>query len=69
MESGRTDEELLEQFPELTPDDVSAIRQYAQVPAGLRRAFGAWAEDEEELDKYLEWTRRQRKIGRREVGE
>jgi hypothetical protein len=31
---------------------------------GLRRAFGAWAEDAEELDKYLEWSRQQRKIGR-----
>ena len=31
---------------------------------GLRRAFGAWAEDAEELDKYLEWARQQRKIGR-----
>ncbi len=31
---------------------------------GLRRAFGAWAEDAEELDKYLEWSRQQRKVGR-----
>ena len=31
---------------------------------GLRRSFGAWAEDAEELDKYLEWTRQQRKVGR-----
>jgi hypothetical protein len=34
---------------------------------GLRRAFGAWAEDAEELDKYLEWNRQQRKIGRPEI--
>ena len=34
---------------------------------GLRRAFGAWAEDAEELDKYLEWNRQQRKIGRPEM--
>ena len=34
---------------------------------GLRRSFGAWAEDAEELDKYLEWNRQQRKIGRREL--
>jgi hypothetical protein len=32
---------------------------------GLRRAFGAWADDAEELDKYLEWNRQQRKTGRR----
>ena len=29
----------------------------------LRRAFGAWAEDAEELDEYLAWNRRQRRIG------
>lgn len=29
---------------------------------GLRQSFGAWAEDAEELDKYLEWNRLQRKI-------
>lgn len=28
---------------------------------GLKRAFGAWAEDADELDKYLEWNRRQRR--------
>jgi hypothetical protein len=32
--------------------------------AGLRRAFGGWAEDAEEFDAYLEWNRQQRsKIG------
>jgi hypothetical protein len=34
---------------------------------GLRRSFGAWAEDAEELDEYLEWSRQQRKIGRPEI--
>lgn len=34
---------------------------------GLLRSFGAWAADGEELDKYLEWNRQQRKIGRREI--
>jgi hypothetical protein len=28
---------------------------------GLRRAFGAWAEDSEELNRYLEWNRQRRK--------
>jgi hypothetical protein len=31
---------------------------------GLRQAFGGWADDGEELDEYLEWTRQQRKIQR-----
>jgi hypothetical protein len=34
---------------------------------GLRRAFGGWAEDAEELDAYLEWNRQQRKISRSEM--
>ena len=33
---------------------------------GLRQAFGGWAEDSQGLDDYLDWARRQRKIGRRE---
>lgn len=36
---------------------------------GLRRAFGAWAEDAEELDEFLEWNRQQRRIDRREIEE
>ena len=34
---------------------------------GLRRSAGAWADDIEGLDKYLEWNRQQRKLGRREL--
>ena len=34
---------------------------------GLRRAFGTWAEDAEELDKFLDWNRQQRKLGRRRM--
>jgi len=34
---------------------------------GLRQAFGAWAEDAEELDAYLELNRQQRTIPRREI--
>jgi hypothetical protein len=33
---------------------------------GLRRSAGAWAEDAEELDAYLEWTRHHRKKQRQE---
>ena len=35
---------------------------------GLRRAFGAWSDDAEELDRYLEWNRQQRKVGRPGAG-
>jgi len=31
---------------------------------GLRRAFGAWGADANELAKFLEWNREQRKVGR-----
>jgi len=36
---------------------------------GLRRAFGAWAGDAEELDKFLEWNWEQRKVARRSIEE
>lgn len=35
----------------------------------LRRSAGGWAEDAEELDKYLEWNRQQRKASRRDLEE
>ena len=35
----------------------------------LKRAAGAWADGGEELDKFLEWTRQQRKSSRREIPE
>lgn len=35
----------------------------------LRRAAGAWADDPEELARYLEWNRQQRKGSRPEVPE
>jgi hypothetical protein len=34
---------------------------------GLLRAFGAWAEDADEVDEFLAWNRQRRKIGRREI--
>jgi hypothetical protein len=34
---------------------------------GLRISFGAWTEDAEKLDVYLDWNRRQRKITRPEI--
>src|SRR5207248_2063790 len=35
--------------------------------AALRRAAGAWADDTEELDRYLQWNRQQRKGSRTEI--
>jgi uncharacterized protein (DUF433 family) len=69
MEAGRTDDELLRAHPELTSPDVAAVREYAKVPAGLRQLAGAWADDAEELDQYLEWNRRQKQLGRRAAWE
>jgi hypothetical protein len=42
----------------------------SNLPAGegLRRSAGSWAEEADELDKYLEWNRQQRKGQRRELG-
>jgi uncharacterized protein (DUF433 family) len=67
LAQGRSDEEMLQAHPELVREDVVALRHYARTPVGLRQSFGGWAEDAEELDKYLEWTRQQRKIGRRGI--
>jgi uncharacterized protein (DUF433 family) len=65
LEGGRTDEELLQAHPELIAPDVKAVREYAKVPAGLRRLAGAWADEAEDLDRYLEWNRRQKEVSRR----
>lgn len=48
---------------------VHAVEDGTPLPPGegLRRAFGGWAEDGEELDEYLEWNRQQRKVGRPEI--
>ncbi len=35
----------------------------------MRRTFGAWSQDAEALDKFLEETRQLRKLPRREVAE
>jgi uncharacterized protein YdhG (YjbR/CyaY superfamily) len=34
---------------------------------GLRRSAGAWADDPQGLEEFLEWNRQQRKNGRREL--
>jgi uncharacterized protein (DUF433 family) len=67
VEEGQSDEDLVHAHPELTPQDVQAVREYAKVPVGLRRSFGAWAEDAEELDQFIEETYEQRKLDRPSV--
>ena len=47
----------------LEPDDEDRLPP----GEGLRRAFGGWSDDPEGLDAYLEWNRRQRKVGRQEL--
>jgi hypothetical protein len=65
----------LEEEPGL-PDgqEVTVTVQPAATPErklapgeGLRRSAGAWADDIEGLDRYLEWNRQQRKLSRREL--
>ena len=41
----------------------------AEALAALCRAAEAWADDAEELDRYLEWNRQQRKQNRPEIPE
>jgi uncharacterized protein (DUF433 family) len=61
IDAGRSDEELRGLYPELTQEDFAALRQYVRVPAVQRRLFGAWAEDADELDRFLEELPGQRK--------
>ncbi|MEX1097452.1 MAG: DUF433 domain-containing protein [Planctomycetales bacterium] len=62
VEQGRSDGELLKRHPELSPADVAAVREYARVPAGLRRAAGSWADDPQGVDEFVNWNREQRKL-------
>ncbi len=67
LEQGCRDEQMLEAHPELTREDLAALRAYARTPIGIRRSFGGWAEDAEELDEFLKWNRQRRKLSRREI--
>ena len=69
LDTGCSDQDLLGAHPELTAEDVKALRHYSKWPVGLRRSFGGWAEDAKELAQYLEWTRQRRKINRRGIEE
>jgi uncharacterized protein (DUF433 family) len=65
IQRGSTDAELIASNPKLSAKDVAAAREYAKVPVELRRSFGAWADEAEELDDYLAWSRQQRKASSR----
>jgi uncharacterized protein (DUF433 family) len=64
---GRGEKNVRQTYPELSAADLEAVCNYARIPQGLRRSFGGWADDAEELDQYLDWTRQQRKVRRREI--
>jgi uncharacterized protein (DUF433 family) len=67
LDEGRTDEEIFRVHPELSRQDIDAVREYARAPEALRRSFGGWAEESEQLEQYLDWCRQQRKAERRGV--
>ncbi len=55
---------------------VTVIVRPIEAPAGrlapgegIRRSAGGWAEDADELDRYLEWNRQRRKLAGREIPE
>ena len=48
--------------PATSPNSPEAL-------AALRRAAGAWAGDDEQLERYLEWNRQHRKGNRPEIPE
>jgi len=69
IDEGRREEDLCQAHPELSAADLDAVRNYARVPEGVRRSFGGWADEAQELDEYLDWARQQRKLRRREIEE
>jgi len=64
LNQGKSDDQLRQAHPELTAEDLAALRNYARWPVGLRRSFGAWADEAEEVDRFLECNRHQRKLDR-----
>ena len=69
LAQGPSDEQMMQTHPELVKEDLIALRHYAQVPVGLRLSIGACADEAEDLDKYVAWTREHRKFRRREIEE
>jgi len=48
---------------------VGPVAQGEKLPPGegIRRSAWGWGDDGEELDRFLEWNRQQRKIARPEI--
>lgn len=48
---------------------LQPIADSERLPAGegIRRSAGAWADDAEGLEEFLEWNRQQRKVSRRNL--
>jgi uncharacterized protein (DUF433 family) len=67
FEKCQGEEELLRRHPVLSRTALAAVREYASLPIEMRRSFGAWADESDELDEYLEWARQQRKASRRRL--
>ncbi len=44
---------------------LQATEQRLPPGEGIRRSAGAWADDPEGLDEYMNWNRQQRKVSRR----
>jgi uncharacterized protein (DUF433 family) len=65
LQRGASAADLLQAHTELSDEDVQALCLYAQVPAGIRSSAGSWAEDGDDLDKFIEWTYAQRKLSGR----
>ena len=65
---------VLEDDPGWPEGQDVTVRITARAPSDeaardrLRSAAGGWAEDAEELDRYLEWNRVRRKVARPEIG-
>jgi hypothetical protein len=53
----------------LEPASLRDSPTSAAAKEALHRAAGSWSDDIEGLDRYLEWTRQQRKVARPEVPE
>ena len=50
------------------PSSAAPSKDENAVRETLRQAAGSWSDNAEELDRYLEWNRQQRKGSRPEVG-
>lgn len=48
---------------------VEPMAQRLTAGEGIRRSAGAWSDEGDELDNYLQWNRQRRKTGRLEIAE